>query len=109
MAAFTNVSNPRCKNLQLELELLNTDWPESFQRGVELHKRRRDGRAVQAYVVWRRHGHQALDSGEGHSAALCWAHQAATDAILAVVLSRCGKHTVGAEALHGRGHAVCGE
>lgn len=64
---------------------------------------------MQAYVVGRRHGHQALDSGEGHSAALCRAHQAAADAILPVVLGRCGKYAVGAEALHGRGHAVCEE
>lgn len=53
------------------------------------------------------HGHQALDSGEGYGAALGGAHQAAADAILAVVLRWCGEDAIGAEALHGHGHAVC--
>lgn len=56
----------------------------------------------------RRHGHQALDSGEGDGAALGGAHQAAADAILAVVLRRRGEDAVGTEALHGHGHTVCG-
>ena len=54
-----------------------------------------------------RHGHQALDSGEGYSAALCGAHKAAADAILPIVLRRCGEDTVRTEALHGHGHTVC--
>lgn len=56
----------------------------------------------------RRHGHQALDSGEGHGAALGGPHQAAADAVLAVVLRRRGEDAVGAEAFRGHGHAVCG-
>lgn len=55
----------------------------------------------------RRHGHQALDSGEGYGAALGGANQAAADSILAVVLRRRGEDAVGAEALHGHGHTVC--
>lgn len=53
------------------------------------------------------HGHQALDSGEGYCAALGGAHQAAADAVLAVILCQRGEDTVGAEALRGHGHAVC--
>lgn len=55
------------------------------------------------------HRHQALDSGEGHRAALGGAHQAAADAVLAVILCQCGKDAVGAKALRGHGHAVCEE
>lgn len=84
------------------------DSPETLQRGVELHARRRDGRAVQPDVVGRGHGHQALDPGQGHGAVLSGAHQAAADAVLAVVLRRRGEDAVGSEALHGQGHAVCG-
>lgn len=83
------------------------DSPETLQRGVELHAGRRDGRAVQPDVVGRRHGHQALDPGQGHGAVLGGAHQAAADAVLAVVLRRRGEDAVGSEALHGQGHAVC--
>lgn len=63
---------------------------------------------MQTDVVGRRHGDQALDPGEGHRAALGRAHQAAADAVLAVVLRRRGEDAVGPEALHGHGHAVCG-
>lgn len=54
------------------------------------------------------HGNQALDSGEGHGAALGRPHEAAADAILAVVLRRRGEDAVWAEALRGHGHTVCG-
>lgn len=56
----------------------------------------------------RRHGHQALDSSEGYGAALGRPHEAAADAILAVVLCRRGEDAVGAETLRGHRHAVCG-
>lgn len=58
-------------------------------------------------VVGRRHGHQTLDPREGHGAALSRADQTAADAVLAVVLRRRSEDAVGAEALHGHGHAVC--
>lgn len=57
--------------------------------------------------MWRRHGHQALHSGEGYSAALGGAHEAAADAILAVVFCGRGEDAVRTKAFHGHGHAVC--
>lgn len=62
---------------------------------------------MQPYVMGRRHGHQALDSSKGHGAALSGAHEAAANAILAVVLRWCGEDAVRAEALHRHGHTVC--
>lgn len=57
--------------------------------------------------MWRRHGHQALDSGEGYGAALGGAHEATADAILAVVFCGRGEDAVRPKALHGHGHTVC--
>lgn len=56
----------------------------------------------------RRHGNQALDSSEGYGAALGRPHEAAADAILAVVLRRRGEDAVRTEALRGHRHTVCG-
>lgn len=81
--------------------------PKALQRAVKLHKCRCDSWSVQANVMGGCHRHQALDSGEGYGAALSGAHKAAADAILAIVLCRRGEDAVGAEALHGSGHAVC--
>lgn len=62
---------------------------------------------MQANVVGRCHGHQALHSGEGHRASFGRAHKAAADAILAVVLCWCCEDAVRTETLHGHGHTVC--
>lgn len=37
-------------------------------------------------VVWRCHGHQALDSCQGHSAAFCWLEQTLAYPIVAVFM-----------------------
>lgn len=62
---------------------------------------------MQTDIMWRCHGHQALDSSERDGAALGGAHEAAADAVLAVVLCWCGEDAVRTEALHGHGHTVC--
>ncbi len=53
----------------------------------------------------RRHGDQALDSGEGHSAALSRSHQTPADPVLAVVLVN-REHAIRPKTLHGQSHAV---
>lgn len=53
----------------------------------------------------RRHGDQALDSGEGHSAALSRSHQTSADPVLAVVLVN-REHAIRPKTLHGQSHAV---
>ena len=83
-------------------------WPKALQRRVKLYEGRGDGWTVQADVMGRRHGYQALHPGEGDGAVLAGADQAAADPVLTAVLPRRGKHAVGPEALHRRGHAACG-
>lgn len=56
-------------------------------------------------VMGRRHGDQALDSGEGHSAALSRSHQTSADPVLAVVLVN-REHAIWSKTLHGQSHAV---
>lgn len=92
---------------QMHLRSVNHNLPKALQRAVKLHECRCNSWSVQANVMGGCHRHQALDSGEGYGAALSGAHEAAADAILAIVLRRRGEDAVGAEALHGSGHAVC--
>lgn len=85
--------------------LVQTALPESLQWRVELHEGGCDGRSMETDVMGRRHGDQALDSGEGHGAALSWSHQTSTDPVLAIVLINC-EHAIRPKTLHGQGHAV---
>lgn len=86
---------------------VHANSPEAFQRVVKLHKCRRNCRPIQANIMGRRHGYQALDSSQWYSAAFRWAHETAANAILAIVLGWSGKDAVRTKALHGQGHAIC--